>query len=332
LTKLAADARQQDQNVGDKSASKAVQETFEATAFWRGILDKAFWLREKGFEVDGARVLLWTHPFYRRAISTPYRDRMAISWDRPVNEIDQFALLEGSRRFGDVTLKDIFDVLPDKSADFGDAIRHQHTNSAVPLDEGVDSRLRRSAKKNLRRATEEFGLQFEVNPIGRFSEFYEIYLGTRKRLGVPPYEKLFFRLLFDGIGGPVVLFRCHDSKMTYGYLLVFLHGSEMISAHIGYDFSHREKKIADFLFVNAFRWGAKNGYSEYRFGGDYKNQDSLIFAKTKLGAETRAQWDLVVPPRPVVLDEPDSIVRKVLRSTPMAGFRHAGALTRVYFQ
>jgi hypothetical protein len=309
-------------------------ETFEASTLWRVALGHAFALKERVIDVGDAEIILWKHPFYSRWISTPYRDRLAIRWHGEGASLTEDALRRLFARSGDIVLKDCEafvtpDVLAGKP---GINPRQEYTNSEVLLDDDFEQRMNRSARKNWRRATEEYGLTIEVNPSGRFEEFYDIYLSTRRRLGVPPYRQNLFRLLFDHMGGEVILFRCHGARQSYGYLVCYAHGSEIISAHIGYLFEHREKRIADFLFMSAFRWGVENGYHLYRFGGDHNNQESLIAAKKKLGAVARPQFDVASVARPAEADDPESLVRRTLRAMPRAAFRHAGLLTMLYFR
>ncbi|NNG03718.1 MAG: GNAT family N-acetyltransferase [Inquilinus sp.] len=307
-----------------------VSTTFEAGEFWRSVLARAFALRERAIAFAGAEIVLWKHPLHGRWVSTPYRDRLAIRWsgDAPVLDLDLLARAMP----GPFLLKDVGPYLGIAPAAENRALRQQHTNADVLLDENIRERLDRSARKNLRKAGEEYGLVVDTDPVGCFEDFWNCYLATRRRLGVAPYEKRFFGLLFDGLGGPVRLFRCRRDAHTLGYLLCYVHSDEMISAHIAYDYESRRMRTADFLFLNAFFWGAANGFRTYRFGGDYNNQTSLLAAKRKLGAVTRQQYDFEEPVAALDVDDPNALVRRALRLTPMPLFRHAGLLTRLYFR
>lgn len=311
----------------------SVRRTFEATPLWRAVLRRAFSLRERVVDLGDAEVILWKHPCYARWISTPYRDRVAVSWEGSEFRIDRPKLDKLFAVGRDVILKDCASYL----ADGGESspsqhIRQQHTNCDVRLDADMEARMNRSARKNWRKATEDYGLEIRLNPSGCFEEFYRIYVETRHRLGAPPYSRTFFAELFSRMGDEVVLFQCSDGETVYGYLVCYVHDSEMISAHIGYQFEHREKRIADFLFMSAFRWGADRGLATYRYGADYNNQTSLIAAKRKLGAEPRVQIDLTKVQREPAVDDPDSLVRRTLRALPRPVFAATSALTQIYFQ
>lgn len=305
--------------------------TFEASQTWREIL-QLFPLKERWLEGDGFRLCYWEHPFYRGAVTTPFRDRLALSWDggRPPSRIDFFAL---ATRAGcaDFIAKDVGAFVA-QSSDDQVGLVSDYVNSEVCLDGDIEKRLKYSARKNLRKAQEDYGLVVDINPDGVLQDFYRMYLRSRQRLGVLPYPWRFFRALFELRGGAVVVFSCRSKQEILGYLVCYLHGGEMISGHLAYDFEQRHKRISDFLFMSAFQWGRSNGYVVYRFGADNRNQASLIESKQKLGAVARPQLDFRFRPQRNNKNSPDSPVRRILRAMPMPLFRYTGGLTSLYFR
>jgi Acetyltransferase (GNAT) domain len=311
-----------------------VQCTFEATPFWRDVLDREFPVRCREVETASYRAFLWRHRLGKRWISTPFRDRLALEWTgQKPQALDTQQLLHGSRHH--VLLKDVGDLLPSSHhAECRGYLRQEFTNSDVNLDNQVFSRLKHAARKNWRKARNDYGLECAINPPAAFEHFLALYHHTRRRLGVPPYPISFFRRLFDAIGprGPVVLLAARDNRDAIGYLLCYLHGVEMISAHIAYNYELRHKRTTDFLFISAFKWGHDNGYERYRFGGDYNNQSQLIAAKEKLGAISRRQLDLESTATKTRADNPTGSVRRILRIIPASAFPYTAALTKVYFR
>lgn len=304
--------------------------TFEASLAWREIL-RLFPLKERWLDGDGFRLYYWTHPFYREAISTPFRDRLALVWEgaTPPPKFD-FAALAVRTGWADFVVKDVGALTP-KLPDAQAGLVNDYVNSEVSLDGDIEKRFKYSARKNLRKAQEDYSLAIEINPEGVFENFYRMYLFNRRRLGVLPYPSRFFRALFELRGKTVVVFACRSPEEALGYLVCYLHGNEMISGHLAYNFEQRHKRISDFLFMSAFQWGRTNGFTTYRFGADNRNQASLIESKQKLGAMVRPQWDFRLRPKPISEDRPDSLVRRLLRAAPMPLFRHTGSLTKLYF-
>jgi hypothetical protein len=306
---------------------------FEASLTWREIL-RLFPLKERWLDGDGFRLYYWTHPLYREGISTPFRDQLALEWEgtKPPSQIDFSSLIFRTGLLGNTNFlfKDVgLPVFKLPEAQGG--LVNDYVNSEVALDDDIEKRFKHSARKNLRKAQEDYRLAIEINPEGVFENFYRMYLLNRRRLGVLPYPSRFFRTLFEFGGKKVVVFACRAPGEVLGYLVCYLHGNEMISGHIAYDFEQRHKRISDFLFMSAFQWGRANGFSLYRFGADNVNQTSLIESKQKLGAIVRPQWDFRLHPKPIREDRPNSPVRRLLRATPMPLFRYSGNLTKLYF-
>jgi hypothetical protein len=296
------------------------------------LLSAEFPVEERCIEGDGYAVVYWKHRWYRRLISTPFRDRIALCWDGdapPRLAVEPFVTL--GQRAGGILLKDIGGLI-DNGTSVDTWRRSSYVNSCVTLDSGLEGRFQSSARKNLRKAEEDYDLQFVVNPPDIFEPFYALYVETRRRLGVLPYSRSFFRRVFDWRGTASVAFACRSGRTDLGYLICYLHGPEMISAHLAYDFNHRQKRITDFLFANAFRWGRANRYERYRFGADNANQTGLIQSKVKLGAVPYEQFDFQLPVVPALKDDPDSVPRRIIRGVPHPAFGLLHVLTYGYFR
>lgn len=304
--------------------------TFEATSAWRKIL-RQFPLKERFWDGNGFRLYFWTHPLYKIAISTPFRDRLALVWDgvEPPLNFD-FNSLAKSTGCYDLLLKDVGPFSSNITSMYP-RVMNNYINCEVCLDQDIEKRLRHKGRRNIRKACEIYDLNLEINPEGIFEKFYKMHLSTRHRLGVLPYPKSFFAELFELRNEKVVIFMCRSPQGSLGFLLCYLHGIEMISGHMLYIFEQRHKRICDFLYLSAFQWGRDNGFTTFRFGADNRNQVSLIKSKEKLGGKPRAQWDFSLKQKSISENHPNSPIRRVLRATPKSIFKHMGKLTNVYF-
>ena len=178
--------------------------TFEASDFWRDVVRRAFFLREYCLHGDGFDVIAWKHSAYAHLVSAPYRDRVALRWcstPRPLS-LDDFRRLTVGRP---LLAKDVGSLLALGESAAGADVRQRHTNSSVDLTRDVLARMNRSARKNWRRAREVHQLELRVNPRDAWGDFYSMYLSTRRRLGVIPYPRIFFRALLEGLGQNVLL-------------------------------------------------------------------------------------------------------------------------------
>lgn len=306
--------------------------TFEASPFWRTVLGRAFVLRECAFEGDGFTLLTWKHPLYGVRISTPFRDRAAILWhgERRRLPMDEIRKAVGA---APILIKDLQAFAAVDPTEPDPEVQRIHVNSDVSLSEGILKRLSRSGRREWKRTSETLGLQCVVNPPDVFEDWRRLYLMTRRRLGVLPYPRRFFNLLFSAIGREVLLLQALFERRPVGYLLCYLHGDEMISAHIGYDASCQKIRVADFLYVQAFLWGQKNGYASYRFGGDYRTQTALLYTKQKLGAVPREQADFSTRRERFgsAVEHEGSLIRRTLRAMPRRLFPSTEYLIHFYF-
>jgi hypothetical protein len=312
------------------SAAVDVDCTFEATDFWSRTLREEFGLRSRVVALGDYEVTLFTHPLHRGAISTPFRDRIALRWSGVPPRLDP-AHVQSRAGVDRLLLKDVGPWLQSPDAPTGGELVQHLTNTDVRLDASLESRMEHAARKNIRRAREVHGIELEVNESGAFEQFWRLYLDTRQRLGVLPYPASLFRRLFDRSGGETAIFGARRGREPLGFLIVYLHGTEMISAHLAYDFGQRSLRITDFLFASAFAWGRDRGILRYRFGADNNNQESLIRSKLKFGAEARPQFDWARGVTVRVDDDPSNTLRRVLRSAPGPAFAWSSRLTRLYF-
>lgn len=308
-----------------------IKSNFEGTDFFRNILKVEFNLRETVIELDNCLVYLWKHRLYNRLISTPYRDRISLAYEvEKPSKMDLNALYNavGEKT---VLLKDVGEYIKDYE---GCAkIITSFVNSDVVLDNNLEMRFYHAARKNYKKAKNQYKLEVVANEIGKIDEFYSIYLKTRKRLGVLPYSKYFFKMLFDELGKKVVLFSCKLEDKNVGYLLCYIHEKEMISGHIAYIYELRNYRITDYLFINAFLWGREHNYTIYRFGSDNKEQESLIKFKEKLGAQRREQIDICFGDYKQLnlQSRKGLLLRKCISRSPNFLYKYSSVGTKLYF-
>jgi hypothetical protein len=307
--------------------------TFEATPIWGTLLEREFGLKSFQLEGDGFAITLWRHPFYRRCVSSPFRDRMAVSWQgtRP-SPRDLIRTLDSAPE-AEIVAKDIgWFAAGDGASGIADPhLVVRYANADVLLDADIESRIRRTTAQVLRKAQRGTPPFVTLDKGEGLDDFYRLYLQTRRRLGVLPYSRAFFRYWYDRIGEHTVAFKCADGDTPMGFLLCYLHGDEMMPSLLAYDYQHRKKAITDLLHMHAFLWGRDHGYRNYRFGGDNLEQDTLIESKLKLGAVVRRQRDYLKPVGDHALELSNATMRRILRHTPPALFRHSSRLTRFYF-
>jgi len=169
----------------------------------------------------------------------------------------------------------------------------------------------------------------EWNDAAGVSAFYDLFLATRKRLGVPAYPKALFtsilqhleplkqcRFLFakhkeDVISG-VVLF-CYKDTVIYAYAASF--GPALIY------------KPNDFLIWKSIEWACQNNYQYFDFGADSPHQKSLLDFKAKWGAKRHPITCYTTGAFDMKIRDPDDpayrLVRSCLQKLPMPFYKLA---------
>ena len=268
------------------------------------------------------------------------RDRLAIS-STSKQKLSYAELLELTKR-ADVLgrpllLKDLANYLEPEAFEKIHELRSKKftgfsshfVNSYVDLSEEL--KLSHSTRKNYKRSTEYYGLNVSINRTDELEKIYKLHLDTRKRLRVAPYPKTFFKTLNERVGKNTTLFLCYQNKELLGFLICYLHKSEIISAHLGYDFNSRHKRVTDLLFLSALNWGKLNGFKLYRFGADHKSQTGLIHFKKRFGAQCFDQLDFHINSNiPVSSEKKLANIGRFIGILPDYAYKYLGEITRFY--
>lgn len=311
-------------------------ETFEASEFWRKTISDNFFADVYSLETTSAEIFFWRSSLGGSYVSAPYRDRLAIrgfSLELGPDDLEKLALWSDGRP---LIVKDIGSSLPGIPETSERWQFHSgFTNSDVRLDslDTIRRNMSKAARKNIRRATEEYNLEIRINETLSVNRFYCLYLATRQRLGVPGYARSFIEYLFAQSPEQVLRITCWDDDRLVGGLLIYLHGKEMISAHLAYSFSERHKRVTDLLFFEAFKWGWEHGFATYRFGADDNYQAGLIDFKKKLGAVPRPQFDLLLGRKQSLSNAGiNKVGKKILSGLPPSAFQLLCNSTRFYLR
>jgi CelD/BcsL family acetyltransferase involved in cellulose biosynthesis len=171
----------------------------------------------------------------------------------------------------------------------------------------------------------------DATDLGRF---YEVFLKTRRALGVPPYPRRFFDAMWRHLAprGWLRLLLVEKDGTTQGALLVFPYKREVVSAYMGSDPASKDARVNDLLFWEAIRWSAAEGFASYYFGADSPHQEGLLQYKRKWGGQqfVLANYHYTSNGAPHVSTDSSSPqyarVRRVIAALPEPVFRAFGAV------
>ncbi|WP_163351763.1 GNAT family N-acetyltransferase [Desulfovibrio sp. JC010] len=152
------------------------------------------------------------------------------------------------------------------------------------------------SKRRAVRQGKKNGLVFTVHPPGMdaVTRFYELFVLTRKRLGVPAYAQEVFEALLPCMeqGHGSILSADKDGRMLAGMILLHTRKTA-IYAYGGSSDQGRALRANDFLMWNAILHSLNLGAEKFEFGSDSPCQESLIRFKLKWGGSKRIVSDAV---------------------------------------
>ncbi|MEW5915005.1 MAG: GNAT family N-acetyltransferase [Gemmatimonadota bacterium] len=238
------------------------------------------------FQVDalGGRVL----------VSVPLRDKggpLAINPDVAQQLITAAADLTRTRRAKRAAIKFPVAGLESAFAAAGFTEEKHWVTTVVPVAMGEEKLWNEVFRSPTRRAVNKAR---NSGLVPRWSDreadldrFYDVFLMTRRKLGVPAYPRSFFRAIWRHLSprGLVRLLLVERDGVTHGALLVFPYKREVVSAYMGSNPESKDARINDLLFWEAIRWSAESGFESYYFGADSPLQEGLLAYKRKWGGD-----------------------------------------------
>jgi len=161
------------------------------------------------------------------------------------------------------------------------------------LKKKFDSNCRRHISKALRSPIALKVGQKEEDLV----DFYQIYLKTRKRLGIPPIPYNFFNALWETFGSTdhlTLLLAVHNGKSIAAHLV--LKFKEMVIGEVLCDISEfRKFRVNHFLDWEAIKMGYREGYKIFSFGRTSIDNKGLLSFKRDWGTTSDTLLQIVYP-------------------------------------
>ncbi|MBU1713484.1 MAG: GNAT family N-acetyltransferase [Proteobacteria bacterium] len=160
---------------------------------------------------------------------------------------------------------------------------HQLSLEASPeeLIKKFQNKLRQQINKSMRSGLK---LQLAENEAD-LSEFYNLYVKSRKRLGLPPQPYLFFKLLwekFSSSGRIRLLCAMYKGQLAAG-LMIFRFRNRCSCEYLASEESFKNLNINHFVFWEAIKLACSEGYKIFDFGRTGINNEGLMTFKSHWG-------------------------------------------------
>jgi CelD/BcsL family acetyltransferase involved in cellulose biosynthesis len=265
---------------------------------WAGLLADCYGYRAfavalragDGDVAAGAPVVEVSDPFRgRRWISLPFTDECPLLADPDASGLLGAALRSAGIEEGVKSLELRTRVPPAGGKEHVAGVIHE---LALEADAGaVYGRFHPSqVRRSIRRAEREgVRVQRAERACDVVDTYYALHLRTRRRLGVPPQPRRFFRLLWErmlerGLGFARLAYI--DQTPVAG--AVFLSWNSRLTYKFGAsNEDHWNVRPNHAIFWNAIRWGCENGFQMLHFGRSRFEDAGLRAFKRSWGAEER---------------------------------------------
>lgn len=191
---------------------------------------------------------------------------------------------------------------------------------------------RKAVRQEINRASKS-NLNFKIAETERdLIEFYNLYLDTRKRLGLPPQTYNFFKILWNEFrrSGKLHLYLARYKDQTIAGHIVFRFNGRVSAEFEGWDRRFYKLSPNHFLFWEEIKLAYADGFKIYDFGRTSPRNLNLMNFKKHWGTDVR---DLPIfyfkngQNNKKILNEDRilyNVARKICKSTPHPLFKYIG--------
>lgn len=217
----------------------------------------------------------------RRGISLPFSDYCEPILNGNISNFDLFLeILKFAKRRGWRYLefrggKNLFN-----SFNLCEQILSGYLIHKIDLKKGLNflyEKLRDSNRRNIKKAT-KFGVRVEFsNSWESMNDFLNLNSITRKRHGIPPQPKNFFKIFYEKIilkGKGIIALARYQGKTISSYIFC-LFGKNAIYKYGASDLNFQHLRANNLLMWESIKWLYEHGYEELSLGRTEKNNNGL---------------------------------------------------------
>jgi hypothetical protein len=266
--------------------------------------------------------------FGRRLVAVPFRDRGGPVFDTPdaLTALLRHTGELARRENAGVVLKSL-EPFPDDAAASGLARRDHWVHSRMPIaDLTRDALWERIGNKNrnMVRQAQKSGLNaVRATKEPRAAErWHALHVATQHRLGVPPFPLRFFELMLDALSpsASIEVIEIQSSEGPCAATILFFHRDTCIYGYSASTAAGQRLRANDLLLFEAIALAAERKVAWFDFGSDSPSQESLLFFKSKWGAEQNV-IPMYCSPEVALTDSADAkyeLARMMFRAMPPA--------------
>lgn len=265
---------------------------------WSRILEESFRFRQRGLILtrDGrivAGLPLFEVPGFtgRRLVSSPFRDRGGVLASNGAEAKTLLAAIrERARRdsFREVVVKQGNELDANIVQQFGLREHGRWFTTLLDLRPGTNrlwDMLGNNAQGPVKQA-ERLGVEVETTRTAAdVGDFAQIFMRTRRRLGIPTFAPDFFQRLMERLApiGKARLFLARTAGKPVAGVLLLTHNDTASDGYAASMPGEEKSRANDLLVWRVIGWAADNGFAHFDFGADSPLQEGLLAFKRKWG-------------------------------------------------
>ena len=208
----------------------------------------------------------------------------------------------------------------------------RHVLALHDREQELFKRLNSATRRNIRKASDS-GVRVTLSSSGNdLDQYYLLHCLTRKRHGVPPQPRSFFKAIHRNViskGKGFTVLGTFQGRSIAG--AVYFHsGTKAIYKFGASDLNYQRLRPANLVMWEAVRWFSKNGFDELCFGRTDLDNEGLIRFKGSWGAREELlyyyRYDLKRSAFVKGLPEMKGLSERIFRGLPVPLLRFAGEL------
>jgi len=164
---------------------------------------------------------------------------------------------------------------------------YRHVMKLDPCSDQLFEWVASNTRRNVRKAIRE-GVEVRMSTsMEAVDEYYRLHCMTRKRHGVPPQPRTFFRMIHKHIisrGMGTIALAQRDGVNISGSVFFGFNGKAIYKFGAS-DYAHQNVRPADLVMWEGIRFHAEAGYRSFCFGRTEMENEGLRQFKRRWGAE-----------------------------------------------
>lgn len=308
---------------------------------WIEILRDVFGYKQKGFilaegeAIVGGLILYEVNGFMgKRLVSNPFRDRGGVlikekADPRPIFDKAAELLRKENRSYLLIKEENPMTAELIEQWDFKES--NIWVTTRVDLNAGIDSLWKEigdNASGPVKQA-KRYGVKVCCgDSLVNMNAFYDIFIRSRKMLGVPAFPRSFFIALWNKLclTGKAKLFLAMKNDIPIAGIILLLYKETVLDGYAASLPPYKHLRASDLLVWESLEWATKAGYRLFDFGADSSRQERLLAFKRKWHGTHKTMHHYYLFNGKGKIDSMDSsegkylMPRKLLRSLPLPLF------------